>query len=108
MTARTVDQATAAAYRNHVESHNFLCGYRTECVWGSKAIRYLQDNRVGWGSFSLPSSMLLDGDANAAERKIYKFSHRHLRRYGPRWRLSESSTPLTRSPYEMGCSGKEL
>ncbi len=80
---RTVDQATAAGYRDHVEGLDFLCGYRSECVWEGEAIRYLEDNRVGWGSFGTLRSAVLDGDANNAQHKIYKFPDRLLRQYGP-------------------------
>jgi len=46
---RTVDQATAAGYRDRVEGLDFLCRYRAACVWEGEAIRYLEDNQVGWG-----------------------------------------------------------
>lgn len=79
----TVDQATAAGYRDRVEGLDFLCGYRAECAWEGEAIRYLEDNQVGWGSFGTLRSAVLDGDANAAQHKVYKFSDRLLRQYGP-------------------------
>lgn len=81
--ARTVDQATAAGYRDQVQDLDFLCGYRAECVWEGEAIRYLEDNRIGWGSFGTLGSAVLDGDANTAQHKTYKFSDRLLRQYGP-------------------------
>lgn len=81
--AATVDQATAVGYRDSVEGLDFLCGYRAECVWEGKAIRYLEENRVGWGSFGTLGSAVLDGDANTAQHKIYKFADRLLRQYGP-------------------------
>jgi hypothetical protein len=81
--AETVDQATAGGYRDHVEGLDFLCGYRAECVWEGDAIRYLEGNRVGWGSFGTLRSAALDGDANTAQHKVYKFSDRLLRQYGP-------------------------
>lgn len=79
----TVDQATAAGYRDRVEGLDFLCGYRAECVWEGEAIRYLEDNHVGWGSFGTLQSAVLDGNANTAQHKVYKFSDRLLRQYGP-------------------------
>jgi hypothetical protein len=81
--AATVDQATAVGYRDSVEALDFLCGYRAECVWEGEAIRYLEENRVGWGSFGTLGSAALNGDANSAQHKVYKFSDRLLRQYGP-------------------------
>lgn len=81
-TVTTVDHATAAGYRDRVKGLDFLCGYRAECVWEGEAIRYLQDNQVGWGSFGTLRSAVLEGDANTAQHKVYKFSDRLLRQYG--------------------------
>ncbi|WP_210317430.1 hypothetical protein [Oryzicola mucosus] len=78
----TVDQATAARYREQVEGLDFLCGYRAECVWEGEAIQYLEENCIGWGSFGTLSSAALDGNANSAPHKVYKFSDRLLRQYG--------------------------
>ncbi|WP_200834879.1 hypothetical protein [Phyllobacterium salinisoli] len=78
----TVDQATAARYREQVEGLDFLCGYRAECVWEGEAIQYLEENRIGWGSFGTLGSAALDGNANSAPHKVYKFSDRLLRQYG--------------------------
>ena len=77
--AETVNQATAAKYREPVEGLDFLCGYRSKCVWEGEAIQYLEENRVGWGNFGTLSSAALDGDANSAAHKVYKFSDRLLR-----------------------------
>jgi hypothetical protein len=81
-TVETVNQATAAQYRDQVEGLDFLCGYRAKCVWEGEAIRYLEKNRVGWGNFDTLYSAALDGDANSAKHKVYKFSDRLLRQYG--------------------------
>nr|WP_295976975.1 hypothetical protein [uncultured Agrobacterium sp.] len=78
----TVDQATAARYREQVEGLDFLCGYRAECVWEGEAIQYLEENCIGWGSFGTLGSAALDGNANSAPHKVYKFSDRLLRQYG--------------------------
>lgn len=78
----TIDHATAVRYREQVEGLDFLCGYRTQCVWEGAAIKYLEENRVGWGSFGTLTSAALDGDANSAPHKVYKFSDRLLRQYG--------------------------
>lgn len=80
-TVETVNQATAAQYREQVEGLDFLCGYRSQCVWEGEAIQYLEKNRVGWGNFGTLSSAALDGDANSAAHKVYKFSDRLLRQY---------------------------
>lgn len=80
-TVETVNQATAAQYRERVEGLDFLCGYRSQCVWEGEAIQYLEENRVGWGNFGTLGSAALDGDANSAAHKVYKFSDRLLRQY---------------------------
>lgn len=81
-TVETVDQATAARYREQVEGLDFLCGYRAQCVWEGEAIHYLEENHIGWGNFGTLGSAALDGDANTASHKVYKFSDRLLRQYG--------------------------
>jgi hypothetical protein len=77
----TVSQATAAQYREQVDGLDFLCGYRAQCVWEGEAIQYLEQNRVGWGNFATLGSAALNGDANLAAHKVYKFSDRLLRQY---------------------------
>ncbi|CUH86097.1 hypothetical protein PH5382_00003 [Phaeobacter sp. CECT 5382] len=83
----TVNRETAVQYREQTEGLDFLCGYRKECVWEGEAIRYLEDNRIGWGSFGTLVSAVLDGNANTATHKTYKFSDRLLRQYGPVMRV---------------------
>jgi len=61
-----------------VDGLDFLCGYRSQCVWEGKAIQYLEQNRVGWGNFGTLCSAALDGNANSAPHKVYKFSYRLL------------------------------
>lgn len=78
----TIDLATATYYRQRFPAMDFLCGYRSSCVWEGDAIRYLQDHGVGWGSFGTLSSAALDGKANTASHKTYFFSDRLLRQYG--------------------------
>lgn len=78
----TVNRETAAQYREQTEGLDFLCGYRKECVWEGEAIRYLEANRVGWGSFGTLGSAVMDGNANTATHKTYKFADRLLRQYG--------------------------
>lgn len=77
-----VSLATAVQYRKQAEGLDFLCGYRAKCVWEGGAILYLEENRVGWGNFGTLVSAALDGDANSAAHKVYKFSDRLLRQYG--------------------------
>ena len=80
--AETVNREMAAQYREQTEELDFLCGYRKECIWEGEAIRYLEDNHIGWGSFGTLGSAVLDGNANTAPHKTYKFSDRLLRQYG--------------------------
>lgn len=81
-TVETVNRATAAQYVEQVDGLDFLCGYRAHCVWEGEAIQYLEENRVGWGNFGTLGSAALDGSANSAAHKGYKFSDRLLRQYG--------------------------
>lgn len=80
--ANEIDAALAATYREKYPEMGFLCGYRTTCVWHGDAIEYLEGANVGWGSSGTLTSAALDGDANAASHKTYKFSDRLLRQYG--------------------------
>ena len=78
----TIDMAVAVRCREISPSMDFLCGYRTGCVWVDEAIRYLEENRVGWGNFGTLCSAASDGNANTASHKVYQFSDRLLRQYG--------------------------
>jgi hypothetical protein len=80
--AREIDASTAAAYREKHPEIDFLCGYRTTCVWHGEAIDYLENAGIGWGSAGTLSSAALDGDANMASHKTYSFSDRLLRQLG--------------------------
>lgn len=80
--AREIDAATAADYRKMHPEMDFLCGYRTTCVWHGEAIDYLEDAGIGWGSAGTLSSAALKGDANTASHKTYRFSDRLLRQLG--------------------------
>jgi hypothetical protein len=80
--AHEIDGATAAGYRERHPEMNFLCGYRTACVWHGEAITLLENAGVGWGSAGTLTSAALDGDAETASHKTYKFSDRLLRQYG--------------------------
>ncbi len=80
--AREIDASTAAGYRETYPDIDFLCGYRTTCVWHGEAIDYLKDAGIGWGSPGTLSSAALDGNANTASHKTYFFSDRLLRQLG--------------------------
>lgn len=80
--ADQIDQATAESYARQYPELDFICGYRTGCVWHGEAIGYLEGARVGWGSFGTLTSAVMDGDANTASHKVYKFSDRLLRQIG--------------------------
>lgn len=78
----TINMATAVRFRDQFPKLDLLCGYRSNCVWEGDAIRYLEGNRVGWGNFGTLCSAALDGNANTASHKTYKFSDRLIRQYG--------------------------
>ncbi|WP_197538557.1 hypothetical protein [Magnetospirillum gryphiswaldense] len=78
----TIDMAIAIRYREQFPELDFMCGYRSTCVWEGGAIQYLEENRVGWGNWGTLCSAALDGNANTASHKVYKFSDRLLRQYG--------------------------
>lgn len=77
-----IDIATAIRYKKQFHELDFLCGYRVSCVWEGSAITYLEENRVGWGSFGTLCSAAIEGNANTASHKAYRFSDRLLRQYG--------------------------
>lgn len=78
----TINMATAARFRGQFPALDFLCGYRSSCVWEGDAIRYLEENHIGWGNFGTLCSAASDGNANTASHKIFKFSDRLIRQYG--------------------------
>lgn len=80
--AREIDRPTAEAYRVNRPDMDFLCGYRTTCVWHGEAINYLENHGIGWGSAGTLISAVLDGKANTASHKTYWFSDRLLRQLG--------------------------
>ncbi|CAO1652975.1 hypothetical protein [Parasphingorhabdus sp. NYA22] len=80
--AREIDAPTAERYREKHPDMDFLCGYRTLCVWHGEAIEYLENAGIGWGSSGTLNSAALDGDANTASHKTYRFSDRLLRQLG--------------------------
>lgn len=77
-----IDAAAATSYLDRYPKMDFLCGYRTDCVWRGQAIELLERANVGWGNSGTLTSAALDGDANTASHKTYRFSDRLLRQYG--------------------------
>ena len=78
----TISLAVATHYKDLFPRLDFLCGFRSACVWEGDAIEYLEQNSVGWGSLGTLGSAALDGNANTASHKTYKFCDRLLRQYG--------------------------
>ncbi|MFC5551791.1 hypothetical protein [Massilia aerilata] len=77
--AYTITAELATQYHQEYPDMDFLCGYRKECVWEGGAIRYLEDNTIGWGSAGTLSSAISVGNANTAAHKEYVFSYRLIR-----------------------------
>ncbi|GGC92610.1 hypothetical protein [Chelatococcus reniformis] len=102
--ANEIDAATAANYQQKYPDMDFLCGYRSACIWRGDAIKYLEDARVGWGSFGTLTSAALDGDANTASHKAYRFSDRLLRQYGPVRDVSREFDRIHRVALRSGTS----
>lgn len=80
--ADTIDKRLAEQYHQKEPDMDFLCGYRSTCVWEGGAISYLEENQIGWGSFGTLTSAALDGNANIASHKVFLFSDRLIRQYG--------------------------
>lgn len=80
--ADRIDAATAAGYKDIYPELDYLCGYRRTCVWHGEAIEFLERAGIGWGNLGTLSSAALDGKANRASHKIYKFADRLIRQYG--------------------------
>lgn len=78
----TLSRAAAIHFTDQFPALDFLCGYRSDCVWEGDAIRHLEGNRVGWGNFGTLCSAASDGNAKTASHKTYKFSDRLIRQYG--------------------------
>lgn len=68
-----------AQYHADFPSMSFLCGYRKECIWEGGAIRYAQENQIGWGNAGSLSDAVESGDFINAEHKLYFFSYRLIR-----------------------------
>lgn len=77
--ARKIDQKMAELYFKATPNMDFLCGYRTECVWNGAAIRFLTERNIGWGSFGTLASAAADGKANVASHKVFAYAEKILR-----------------------------
>ena len=77
--SETVDAGLAAQYHEEHADMDFLCGYRKICVWEGGAIRYLEGNRIGWGSAGTLDSAIQEGNAKTAAHKDFFFSDRLIR-----------------------------
>jgi len=77
--AHRMNAAAAARYHDQYPTMDFLCGYRTSCIWEGDAIRYLEENKIGWGTIGTLNSVLPKGSVNSAAHKDFVFSDRLLR-----------------------------
>lgn len=74
--AELIDAELATKYHSDYPMMDFLCGYRKECVWEGGSIKYLERNRIGWGSAGTLGSAIQSGAFKAAAHKDYFFSYR--------------------------------
>ncbi len=80
--AMTITKDLAQGYIVENQEIDFICGYRTQCVWEGDAIRLLQSKGIGWGNFGTLSAAVLGGNANIAEHKVFAFANRLIHQYG--------------------------
>jgi hypothetical protein len=71
--------AAAKIYKDCYPNIDFLCGYRSSCIWHGEAIDFLENSNIGWGGSGTLISATLEGNANSASHKTYKFADRLLR-----------------------------
>jgi len=69
-------------YTEQFPNLDFVCGYRSNCIWNGDAIDFLRSRGVGWGNSGTLSSAIRNGDANIAEHKTWAFSSRLIHQYG--------------------------
>lgn len=74
ITEKLLDQ-----YRADFPGMSFICGYRKECIWEGEAIKYAQENQIGWGNAGSLSDAIESGDFINTEHKVYFFSYRLIR-----------------------------
>lgn len=77
--AYTLNIQIATQYHTDFPDMDFLCGYRKECVWEGEAIRYLENNAIGWGNAGTLISAIRTGDAKTAAHKGFFFAYRLIR-----------------------------
>lgn len=77
--ARAIDAKMVELLLHATPEIDFLCGYRNECVWDGKAIKYLTDRNIGWGNFATLTSAAAQGSANTASHKVYSYAEKILR-----------------------------
>ncbi|MCK0770123.1 hypothetical protein [Chromohalobacter canadensis] len=77
-----ITRELVAQYHSYFPRMNFLCGYRKECIWEGEAIKYAQENQIGWGNAGSLSDAVESGDFIKAEHKLYFFSYRLIRQMG--------------------------
>ncbi|WGL97347.1 hypothetical protein QE177_08940 [Arsenophonus sp. aPb] len=63
-------------YHEQFPDLDFICGYRKACVWTGKAINYVSDAKIGWGSAGTLYSALADNNVNTAAHKDYFYAYR--------------------------------
>jgi hypothetical protein len=74
-----IDRELAQQYFRERPDMDFLCGYRKECVWEGGAIKYLEEQNIGWGSAGTLSSALGRSNVRAADHKEYRFAYRLIK-----------------------------
>jgi len=77
--AHTINADVASAYHREFPNMDFLCGFRSECVWEGGAIDYVEGSGVGWGSLGTLGSAILDDNVQSAAHKTYFFANRLIR-----------------------------
>ncbi len=78
-------EITLANVKGYVEQFpelDFVCGFRSNCIWRGDAIDYLKERGIGWGNSGTLSSAARKGEANIAEHKTWVFSARLIHQYG--------------------------
>lgn len=75
----TINAQSATQYHEEFPDMDFLCGYRKECIWEGGAIKYLEENNLGWGSAGTLYSAIDSGNVNTATHKDFFFSDRLIR-----------------------------
>lgn len=80
--SRTMSVEEAQEYHEAKPELDFLCGYRSECIWDGATINYAQSHGFGWGSFGTLGSAISDGNVHTAQHKTFAFSDRLIRQFG--------------------------